>query len=312
MHLIRVLTLCSLPAALAAAGLRSFRPQHLMLLALDPHRLLLMSRNRLASAELPALPQSTDDLLEDSGSTDAEIVIESKPVLVAPEAINILCCHLIAHHRVGIVNFINSVACSSFTVDAINQAAGHTLVVTGMAFNITGPVQPDHFRCSDFKLSRAKVKGAEVLQVEFAVEYPNRLSLAVDVQTMESPAYRVISPLAKPVQAVVWGRTEGATRVRLTLQADDSYILRPAHVVVTDASALRIRLEDYDIKSAYFGGTVPSAFRLIPGRLPLGRLEVVANNALKYALMGQGARGWDVCGGVVRTGQGRSTLPAPR
>ena len=88
--------------------------------------------------------------------------------------------------------------------------------------------------------------------------------------------------------------------LRLTLQADDSYILRPAHVVVKDASALRIRLEDYDIRSAFSGGTVPSALRLIPGRLPLRRLEVVANNALQYALLGRDVRGWDVCGGVLR------------
>jgi hypothetical protein len=289
----------------ACCSARSFRPQHLLLFAFDPHRLLLRSRDALALAEMPALPRCTDD-----PQTEVEIVLESKPVLVAPEAINMLCCHLISHHRDGIVKFINSVACSSYTVDAINQAAGEMLVVTGLAFNITGPVQPElYFRCSGFKLSRAEVRGAEVLHADFAIEYLNRVSLAVDVQKVDSPAYRVISPLAKPVTAVVWGRAEGATMLRLTLQADDSYILRPAHVVVKDASALRIRLEDYDIRSAFSGGTVPSALRLIPGRLPLRRLEVVANNALQYALLGRDVRGWDLCGGVLRASRRRTILP---
>ena len=307
MRLLRRLLICSLPAACCA---RSFRPQQLLLFAVDPHRLLLRSRDGLASAGMPALPRSIDD---SDSPTEAEIVIEFKPVLVSPEAVNMLCCHLIGHHRDGIVRFINRVACSSYTVDAINQAAGTMLVVTGIAFNITGPVQPElYFRCSDFRLSRGEVHGAEVLHADFAVEYLNRVSLAVDVQTMDSPAYRVISPLAKPVTAVVWGRTEGATRMRLTLQADDAYILRPAHVVVTDASALRIRLEDYEIQSAFPGGTVPSALRLIPGQLPLRRLEVAANNAVQYALRGRDVRGWDVCGGVLRASRRRTTLPAPR
>lgn len=306
MRLLRRLLSCSLLATCCCA--RSFRPQHLLLFAFDPHWLLLRSQDALASAEMPALPRSTDD-----PQTEAEIVLESKPVLVAPEAINMLCCHLISHHRDGIVKFINSVACSSYTVDAINQAAGEMLVVTGLAFNITGPVQPElYFRCSGFKLSRAVVRGAEVLHADFAVEYLNRISLAVDVQKVDSPAYRVISPLAKPVTAIVWGRAEGATMLRLTLQADDSYILRPAHVAVTDASALRIRLEDYDIRSTFSGGTVPSALRLIPGRLPLRRLEVVANNALQYALLGRDVRGWDVCGGVLRASRRRTTLTGPR
>ena len=88
--------------------------------------------------------------------------------------------------------------------------------------------------------------------------------------------------------------------MRLTLQADDAYILRPAHVTVTDASALRIRLEDYDIRSPASGGAVISALRLIPGRLPLRRLEVIANNALQYAVLERDVRGWDVCGGVLQ------------
>ena len=99
--------------------------------------------------------------------------------------------------------------------------------------------------------------------------------------------------------------------LRLTLQADESYILRPAHVVLTDASALRIRLEDYEIQSAFPGGTVPSALRLIPGQLPLRRLEVAANNAVQYALRGRDVRGWDLCGGVLQASRRRTTLTAP-
>ena len=223
MRLITRLLVCSLLLPCCA---RSFHPQHWLLMAVSPHHLLLRSWDRLASA--PALPRSTTNSPNDSPvESPVEIVIESKPVLVAPEAINMLCHLLIAHHRDGIVRFINSVACSSFTVDTINQAAGNLLVVTGIAFNITGPVQPElYFRCRDFKLSRAVVRGSEVLHADFAVEYLNRVSLAVDVQSAESPAYRVISPRAKPVRAIVWGRVEGATIVRLTLQAHDSYILR--------------------------------------------------------------------------------------
>ena len=297
----RRLLICSLMAANCCA--RSFRPQHLLLYALDPHRFLLRSMDRVASADIPAPPRITDypDPPEYSPPE------YSKPVPVSPDAVNMLCRHLIGHHRAGIVRFINSVACSSYTVDAINQAAGKMLVVTGLAFNITGPVRPElYFRCSDFKLSRAEVRGAEVLHADFAIEYLNRVSLAVDVQKVDSPAYRVISPLAKPVTAVVWGRAEGAAILRLTLQADDAYILRPAHVTVTDASALRIRLEDYDIRSPASGGAVISALRLIPGRLPLRRLEVIANNALQYAVLERDVRGWDVCGGV-RQGSSRRT-----
>lgn len=308
MRVITRLLVCSLLLPCCA---RSFHPQHWLLMAVSPHHLLLRSWDRLASA--PALPRSTTNSPNDSPvESPVEIVIESKPVLVAPEAINMLCHLLIAHHRDGIVRFINSVACSSFTVDSINQAAGNLLVVTGIAFNITGPVQPElYFRCSDFKLSRAVVRGSEVLHADFAVEYLNRVSLAVDVQSVESPAYRVISPRAKPVRAIVWGRVEGATIVRLTLQAHDSYILRPAHVAVTDASALHIRLDDYAIQSDFgFAGTFPGALRLIPGRLPLRRLEALANNALTYALSGRQVRGWDVCGGVMQASQGRTALPA--
>jgi hypothetical protein len=269
-----------------------------------PHYPPLSARARLASTLDESAVPSRSAAVPGTAEQPPEVEVlppdvETKPVAVAPEAVNMICHHLIAHHRDAIVRWVNSMWCSSYTVDAINGATGESLVVTGLEFNVTGPLQPEvFFRCSEFKLSRARRRGAELLHADVAVEYRNGLSLALDVQRAGSPAYRMISPLANPVQVVVWGHTEGAAKVRLTLQADDAYVLRPAHVAIIDASAFRLRLEDYAVVSGFgFAG----ALRLLAGQLPMRRLESVANDAIQSAFA-QYADGWDVCGGVLQTG----------
>lgn len=217
-------------------------------------------------------------------------------------AVDLIASHLLTHHREGFIRCINAFISSDWLIESINGAAGDLVTIQAMSFNVTGPLAPErYFHCSDVRLSRGR--RSDLLHADLAVEYTNRLSLAVDLLRLPS-AFRVINPLGTPMRVVVWGRAEGATRLRLTVQADPRSYLRLAHVTVTDASALRVRLDSYGIDGAGLG--IGRALSFVTGQLPLRRLEGVLNDCLQYCFDAY-RDGWPVCGGVLppdRLGRG--------
>lgn len=262
--------------------------------------LLPLHRNRQAAALLFPLDNSEGKSFAEQNCSSEGDEIAPESYALTPAAIDMLVCHLLGHHADGLVRWLNSWP-TTYVVDMINSAAGDKLVVDGLTFNVTGPrneLDDRYFRCDSFRLSRAKRKQAEVLLADVGLSYENRLSLQLDVSRLGAPAVRMINPLQFPMRFVVWGHAEGVARLRLTIQADDSFVLRLAHVAVTDVSTVRIRLEDidYSVNGFGFAGAVRS---LVPDQLPLRKLEAVANDALQQAFLpGPPYKGWDVMGGV--------------
>lgn len=130
------------------------------------------------------------------------------------------------------------------------------------------------------------------------------MSLKVDLLRLDLAALRLLSPQSIPLRIILWGRAEGALRLRLTFQADDTHFLRLAHVAVTDASMLRVRLENYDLEGSWRG----RALRFVAGQLPLRRVEGAANDALQQYFTDYPG-GWDVSGGVTPQPPSSASLP---
>lgn len=76
---------------------------------------------------LPLRVRSSTDIWPTSASVD----VETAPIEVSADAINMLACHLIWLHRNAIVRLINGVACSSYTVNALNHALGEAMTIQG-------------------------------------------------------------------------------------------------------------------------------------------------------------------------------------
>ena len=222
---------------------------------------------------------------------------EDPPVQLAPDSINVLGSHIISHHREAIMDYISGACSTPYVLDALNRASGQQIEVKGVTFNVTGPLQPEKFfRCSELRLSHGRSARARVVYADVAVEYTNRLLLAVDLLRLDSNALRVVQLRAGAMRVLFWGNLDGLARLRLTLQADDTALLRVAHVAVTDASNLRIRLDKCGVVGMPRFGR---ALRFITSQMPLQPLERVANEAMQRCFRAY-SRGWDVGGGVKR------------
>ena len=103
-----------------------------------------------------------------------------------------------------------------------NGAAGDTPILKGIRLNVTGPLNPEkYFRCSDFRISRAQSQ-AEVMYADMALEYRNRVPFS-RCGAGGLSAYRG-SIRGHHQCRLSFGVEPRATRLRLTLQADDAHI----------------------------------------------------------------------------------------
>lgn len=244
--------------------------------------------------------------------------------VVDPDAINLLACHFIAHHRSGIVEFVNKVAFPPRTFELLNSLVGDLLTCERLRFDITGPLEPqNYFRCYEVNVMRSDARD-DLIDVDLTVEYKNRLCLTMDAlrhrgairgnSTLAS-AYRwVTRPIqgTSPLTCRLQGHGEGVCKIRLTLQTAQGVAFpTPAHLRVTDASQMRIILDDYDVS---YLGPAGVAARFIAGNLPLIQLEKVVNNAVQDVFENF-KDGWAIGAGVQapRTGawSKRRTQPAP-
>ena len=248
---------------------------------------------------------------------------------VAPEAVDLLCAHFLAHHRGEIVDLIQQAALGPRTIGAINRAIDDMITIERMSFNITGPLEPaNFFSCRSFVVT-ADAERDGVVRADVAVEYRNELTVTADAirhggalrgngrgARVARGLVRAVLRLAGrppgengtldyPLHVELSGHAEGATCVRLTLQAaGGSAYPRLAHVAVPDATQLRIKLDDYEI-----GGRFGHVVHRLVGQLPLRKVEHVINGAIQSTLSRIGRAGWDVGGGVI-SGAGAAAAPA--
>ena len=91
------------------------------------------------------------------------------------------------------------------------------------------------------------------------------------------------------------GHAEGVAKLRLTMQtSQDVAFPTLAHIKITDASAMSIKLDDYDLN--YLGPT-GALVRFVAGQLPLRRFEGVINDSVQGVFKTY-ADGWPINGGV--------------
>ena len=91
------------------------------------------------------------------------------------------------------------------------------------------------------------------------------------------------------------GHAEGAAKLRLTLQtSQDVAFPTLAHIQITDASKMVIRLDNYDLN---YLGPAGIVVRFVAGQLPLKRLQSVVNDAVQGVFLTY-AEGWPINGGV--------------
>ena len=282
-------------------------------------RALTTRRSRSAAAQLTAMvddgtAEFTSTFVD--GSREAEGVVVPLPGLspddcavVDPTALNMLACHFIAHHRPQLVDFINSCAFGDSTYQAVDSAVGDLLQLKKLRFDITGPLEPqNYFRCYEVNVFR-EPRRADLVHCDLSLEYRNSITITMDAMrnrgavrgngTLAS-AYRwLTAPIRgqSPLSVQLTGKGLGAAKIRLTLQATEGVPFpRLAHVKVTDASGMKVALEDYSI--SYLGPTGLVA-RFVVGQMPLRKLEGVVNDALQSVLRTY-RDGWPVMGGIVR------------
>ena len=71
------------------------------------------------------------------------------------QAVDLLVCHFITHHRHEVVDIINRAAFAPPTIAAINRAIGGSVSIDSLRFNVTGPLEPENFfRCSELRVAR--------------------------------------------------------------------------------------------------------------------------------------------------------------
>lgn len=234
--------------------------------------------------------------------------------IVEPAALNLLACHFIAHHRDSLVEFLNECAFGESTYKCIDAVVGDLLAVKRLRFDVTGPLEPQNFfRCYEVSVTREDAR-SDLVYADLTLEYRNELTIRMDAvrnigtargNSTASNLYRwVTTPVrgtATPLTVRLTGRGEGAAKIRLTLQTSQGVAFpRLAHVRVTDASSMNIRLEDYSIG---FLGPTGLIGRVVLGQMPLIKLEGVVNEAIRGVLATY-SDGWPVMGGVIeeRTG----------
>jgi len=248
--------------------------------------------------------------------------------IVEPAALNLLACHFIAHHRDSLVEFVNECAFGGSTYECIDAVVGDLLAVRKLRFDVTGPLEPQNFfRCYEVSVTREDAR-SDLVYADLTLEYRNELTIRMDAMRHvgsvrgNSTASNVYRWLTTPVRGAetpltvrLTGRGEGAAKVRLTLQTSQGVAFpRLAHVRVTDASAMRIHLEDYSIG---FLGPTGLVGRFVLGQMPLIKLEGVVNDAIQGVLVTY-RHGWPVMGGVMeeRTGSwsrlGKDSMRLPR
>ena len=144
-----------------------------------------------------------------------------------------LACHYIQNHRAEIVDFINDIVLSPYTLECINSVSDQ-LTVTSLAFNVTGPLEQENqfFRCHNFRVTRSSSGSAQhsdLVHTDLALEYRNQVSLAMEGVRGSAAAAPEASPglftrlnpanWRAPIKAVLHGHADGVAKVRLTMQS---------------------------------------------------------------------------------------------
>jgi len=227
--------------------------------------------------------------------------------IVDPDAVNLLACHFIAHHRDAVVEFINKVAFTQAVLGTIDGYVGDLLSVKSLRFDITGPLEPqNYFHCYEVSVTR-ETHRPDLVHADLTVEYKNQLCITMDALRFRG-AVRGNSSLANfyrwmttpiqgssPLMVKLAGHGEGITKLRLTLQTSQGVpVPKLCHVKITDATGMRIVLDDYDVN--YLG---PAGYiaRFLAGQLPLRKTETVLNEAVQGVFQTY-ADGWPIAGGV--------------
>ena len=177
--------------------------------------------------------------------------------IVDPDAVNLLACHFIAHHRSSVVEFINNVAFSDSVLETIDSFVGDLLSIKSLRFEITGPLEPQNFfHCYEVSITR-ELKRPDLVHADLTVEYKNQLEISMDalrfrgaVRGNSSAAnfYRwMTTPIkgSSPLKVKLAGHGEGVTKLRLTLQTSQGVQFPTlCHVKISDATGMRIVLDD--------------------------------------------------------------------
>ena len=261
----------------------------------------ILSRRHAAPRALWVTKQTMD------GGMTSEVEQLEDCAIIDPDAVNLLACHFIAHHRSEIVEFINRVAFSRNVLGTIDGFVGDLLSVQSIRFDITGPLEPqNYFHCYEVTVTRA-LERPDLVYADLTVEYKNQLALTLDalrfrgaVRGNSSAAnlYRwMTTPIrgTSPLMIKLAGHAEGAAKLRLTLQtSQDVAFPTLAHIRITDASKMAIVLDEYDL---HYLGPAGLVVRFVAGQLPLKRLQSVVNDAVQGVFLTY-AEGWPINGGV--------------
>lgn len=238
----------------------------------------------------------------------------SDTAIVDPEAVNLLACHFIAHHRDQVVEFINRVAFCPDVLRRINGYVSDMLSINKLRFDVTGPLEPqNYFHCYEVRVMRA-LHRPDLVHADLALEYRNQLCITMDAvhhrgvirgNSTFARVYRWVMPEFlhgdSPLTVKLSGHSKGVCMLRLTLQTSQGVAFpKCAHVQITDASSMQIKLDDYDID---FLGPAGHIVHFVAGQFPLNRLETVVNDAVQ-GVFERNKEGWPIAGGVQKQNVG--------
>lgn len=154
--------------------------------ALQPGALLAPSSRQMrsyaaASSRRVGSPKAifvTKQNAEGQMYTDVEQLEDC--AIVDPDAVNLLACHFIAHHRQDVVEFVNKVAFPERVLGTIDGFIGDLLSVKNLRFDITGPLEPQNFfHCYEVSVTRA-LDRPDLVHADLTLEYKNQLCFTLD------------------------------------------------------------------------------------------------------------------------------------
>ena len=204
-------------------------------------------------------------------------------------------------------------AFSETVLGTIDGFIGDLMSVNSIRFDITGPLEPqNYFHCYEVDVSRA-LHRPDIVYADLTVEYKNQLELSLDALRFRgtvrgnSSAANFYRWMTTPIRGTsqlkikLAGRAEGAAKLRLTLQTSQGVAFPTlAHIQITDASKMRIRLDDYAVN---YLGPAGAVVRFVAGQMPLKPLQTVVNDAVQGVFLTY-AEGWPINGGVQKQNVG--------